>query len=183
MREKPAVYLIRHRVSGKVYVGSAGNLSKRWSRHRADLRAGKHPNRHLQAAWTRYGEAAFDWIVVAFVEVTERIALEQRAIDALGACDPERGYNRATVAGASYGGGCRVWTDEMRAKQAASQRARPDLRRLQVGDECPHGHVIDGTYTRRRVGRTGVVSHSVRCQDCAREEARERQRRKRPADR
>ena len=89
MTEKPGIYIIRHIESGKVYVGSASNISKRWHRHRKDLRLGRHPNKHLQAAWTMYGEDAF---VFEILELTgEFDAREQYWIDKTECLNSDKG--------------------------------------------------------------------------------------------
>lgn len=53
------IYRIFSQASGKFYFGSAINIRKRWSWHKAFLRKGAHPNLHLQRAWNKYGEPAF----------------------------------------------------------------------------------------------------------------------------
>lgn len=54
------VYCIRHMRSGKNYVGSAARcLVNRLRDHVYELDRDKHHNRYLQAAWTKYGKAAF----------------------------------------------------------------------------------------------------------------------------
>ncbi len=53
------IYSITHLDSGRRYVGSAKNVSRRLSVHRANLRGGKHFCRYLQNAWNKYGESAF----------------------------------------------------------------------------------------------------------------------------
>lgn len=62
------IYKIINVVNNKFYVGSAVNLRKRKSRHFSELRTGKHKNRHLLAAWNKYGEQAFVFAVVEEVE-------------------------------------------------------------------------------------------------------------------
>lgn len=173
MFERPAVYLIEHVASGRVYVGSAANPSKRWSRHRSELVRGIHRNKHLQAAWTLYGAEGFRWRVLAVIEPSMRIWLEQRAIDALEATNPERGFNKAAIAGVSYGGTGHTWTPEQRAYLSALNKLAKPLH--QPGTKCPRGHVKDGTYTRKR--RNGSVA--IRCQECERQAARDRVRRQR----
>lgn len=42
MTEKPGSHAIRHLESGKVYVGSASNISKRGHRYKKELRLGVH---------------------------------------------------------------------------------------------------------------------------------------------
>lgn len=58
------IYKIINVVNNKFYVGSAVDLKRRKTRHFSELRTGKHKNRHLQAAWVKYGEQAFVFVVV-----------------------------------------------------------------------------------------------------------------------
>lgn len=58
------IYKIINVVNNKFYVGSAVDLKRRKTRHFSELRNGKHNNRHLQAAWVKYGEQAFIFVVV-----------------------------------------------------------------------------------------------------------------------
>lgn len=58
------IYKIINVVNNKFYVGSAVDFAKRKRRHVWRLRRGDHANKHLQAAWNKYGEAAFVFVVV-----------------------------------------------------------------------------------------------------------------------
>jgi group I intron endonuclease len=58
------IYKIINVVNNKFYVGSAVDLKRRKTRHFSELRTGKHNNRHLQAAWVKYGEQSFVFVVV-----------------------------------------------------------------------------------------------------------------------
>jgi group I intron endonuclease len=58
------IYKIINVINNKFYVGSAVDLKRRKTRHFSELRTGKHNNRHLQAAWLKYGEQAFIFVVV-----------------------------------------------------------------------------------------------------------------------
>jgi group I intron endonuclease len=58
------IYKIINVINNKFYVGSAVNLKRRKTRHFSELRKNKHNNRHLQAAWNKYGEQAFVFVVV-----------------------------------------------------------------------------------------------------------------------
>ena len=99
---RTGVYAIRHATSGKVYVGSAAtSFKQRWSQHRCGLRKGKHGNRHLQAAWSKYGEAAFEFVILAVTEPGEAVVCEQRYIDEYLAA--ECGYNICPIAVSSRG--------------------------------------------------------------------------------
>ena len=63
------IYKIINIINNKFYVGSAVNLKRRKARHFSELRGNKHNNRHLQAAWNKYGEQAFVFVVLGEVAV------------------------------------------------------------------------------------------------------------------
>jgi group I intron endonuclease len=58
------IYKIINVVNNKFYVGSAVDLKRRKARHFSELRNNRHNNRHLQAAWLKYGEQSFVFVVV-----------------------------------------------------------------------------------------------------------------------
>lgn len=58
------IYKIINIINNKFYVGSAVDLKRRKARHFSELRTNKHNNRHLQAAWNKYGEQAFVFVVL-----------------------------------------------------------------------------------------------------------------------
>lgn len=98
------VYCIRNKVNGKMYVGSAArSFASRWGNHRSRLRRGIHVNRHLQAAWNKHGEDAFDFFVLERCHPRECVDTEQRFIDNFCAADNKHGYNLAPLAGSCLG--------------------------------------------------------------------------------
>lgn len=99
MMEKPGIYAIVHGSSGRRYIGSASNISKRWHRHRKDLSLGIHRNVYLQATWNKYGADAFEFVVLELT--TDLTAREQYWIDYYEAY--ENGFNGCPVARSSRG--------------------------------------------------------------------------------
>lgn len=104
------VYAIRHRPTGRCYVGSSAYLTHRLIQHRGQLRRGVHPNAELQTDWNTGGPDAFDahviveirgWAALGFVE-TQCLHLlapnvYNRRLDAYRASTPPslwRGYRR-----------------------------------------------------------------------------------------
>lgn len=85
------VYKITNTVNGKFYVGSAINIKRRWTVHRYKLRHNKHDNKHLQSAWNKYGESAFEFSIIELCE--DSLQKEQHYLDAL---KPE--YNKSGIA-------------------------------------------------------------------------------------
>ena len=91
------VYAIRNTVNGAVYVGSARDIDVHWRQHRAALDRSSHANGQLQAAWTRHGAPAFQFIILERVESRDALAqAEQRWIDRYGAADLRHVYNSQT---------------------------------------------------------------------------------------
>lgn len=93
-REKQsAVYVITCAATGKFYVGSSVDVSKRLGRHRDDLRSGNHHSKHLQRAWDLYGEQSFRFDIVEHVGPDDLRAVEQEWIDRCRSADRGHGYN------------------------------------------------------------------------------------------
>ena len=93
------VYEIRNQMNGKRYIGRSVNLQQRQKVHLSGLHHNTHHNCHLQAAFNKYGESAFAFSVLEYVEeVSQLIPREQHFLDIMM---PE--YNIASIAG-SYRG-------------------------------------------------------------------------------
>lgn len=101
MTSKPGIYRIDG-PNGKVYVGSAKSLSRRWIEHKRDLRRGDHGNAKLQNAWNAYGEEAFTFTPIELVhDLGQLIDREQFWIDLLDVVTT--GYNVLAVANSRLG--------------------------------------------------------------------------------
>lgn len=92
------IYEIVNLVNGKRYVGSAVDAPHRFREHRWRLAAGTHHSRHLQSAWIKHGEAAFDFRVIHECAPHLLIAEEQAEFDRKR---PE--YNVCPIAGSTLG--------------------------------------------------------------------------------
>jgi group I intron endonuclease len=91
---KSAIYTITNTVNGHFYVGSAKDYMHRWRVHRNDWKSGRHPNPHLLHAVRAYGEDAFEFKVIEYIEdIKDLIVREQYWMDTL---HPE--YNIAPLA-------------------------------------------------------------------------------------
>lgn len=111
-----AIYQIKNLQNGRVYVGSSGNLKKRWKEHKNDLKNGAHHSQKLQNAWNKYGEDSFEFsILEAVFDKAKLLEQEQYWIDLLSAANRVN-YNISVVAGAPMAG--RSPSPETRAKLA-----------------------------------------------------------------
>lgn len=105
------IYRIRNTINGKFYVGSSVNVEGRIFKHLSFLRRGIHPNAHLQAAFTLYGESAFAYELIEECGKDQLLACEQSHIDSL-----RPAYNICQVAGNTLG---YQHTEEAKAKMSA----------------------------------------------------------------
>lgn len=56
---KTGIYTIQNIVTGKLYIGCAVDIKKRWKTHKLRLTKGVHENSYLQNAWNKYGKDNF----------------------------------------------------------------------------------------------------------------------------
>lgn len=101
---KSGIYLIKNIINNKVYIGSASNINKRWSRHKKDLVKGKHHSCLLQRAWDKYGEQNFKFEVIEEVSNPEHLlSYEQVYLDYYKSYHNNKGYNIHKIAYSAYG--------------------------------------------------------------------------------
>jgi hypothetical protein len=105
----PGVYQITCLANGKIYVGSAISLRRRWNGHRRALQGGYHHNPHLQSAWNKYGESQFKFSVLELTGIDDVLRAEQIWIDRTGCADQRVGFNIFDVAGSPGQAFARVW--------------------------------------------------------------------------
>lgn len=115
------IYMIINVINGKFYIGSTNNYTNRFYAHKNELRKGTHHSKHLQKAWDKYGEEAFEFVVIEEFYIDnkdDKFNKEQLYLDKLQPFE-DKGYNiskRADVGGfCSEGSGSssvRIYTDE-----------------------------------------------------------------------
>ena len=99
MFDAPGVYAIFNRTSEKMYIGSSMNMSKRWIKHRHELRKGTHHCQPLLRAVAKYGIEVFDFQVVEHVaDMSKLTAREQQWINLF-----KPAYNTCQIAGSARG--------------------------------------------------------------------------------
>lgn len=98
------IYKITNNINSKIYIGSSVNLKKRFSSHISDLKNKKHRNIHLQRAWGKYGEDAFEFKILEYIsDKEELLKWEQFYMDRFNVCDDKIGYNINPCAGSRLG--------------------------------------------------------------------------------
>ena len=81
--KRSGIYKIIHKDSGKYYLGSSKDIQHRWQEHKNELRKNKHCNDYLQSAWNKYGEYAFEFIIVELVDNKNLLTIEQKYLNEL----------------------------------------------------------------------------------------------------
>ena len=75
------IYQIINTINGHKYIGSAVNLNCRKNDHWNKARRGKHHSIHFQSAWDKYGESAFEFIILIICDREFLSYFEQRFLD------------------------------------------------------------------------------------------------------
>lgn len=119
---RSGIYQITNEINGKRYVGSAVNVKKRWRAHLSGLRRSQHENQHLQRAFDKFGESAFIFSVLEYVEDTWQLAKREQHY--LNTVNPE--YNMCPTAGNCFARPCSV---ESRRRMSEAHRGKPLSRR------------------------------------------------------
>lgn len=118
------VYLIWHEDSKTGYIGSAAkSFEFRWGWHRRELHCGTSKHKHLQAAWNKYGEAAFEFKIVLECEPDKCLLWEQFCLD-YAKNEGVRLYNTYLVAGSPLGVKLGPRPDEVKLKISVAQKGR-----------------------------------------------------------
>lgn len=90
------IYKITNTANRKFYIGSSIVCNKRQQVHFSRLKHGKHANKHLQAAWNKYGSDKFTFEVIAVLPDDVSVNLIERIeFDFISALNPH--YNKTTV--------------------------------------------------------------------------------------
>src|SRR6266704_1266098 len=97
------IYLITCTITGKIYIGSAINLHRRWIEHRSELSRNIHHNPKFQHAWNKHREQSFTFEVIELVLIPELLtAREQHWLDKFKPFG-KKGLNIDRVAGSRLG--------------------------------------------------------------------------------
>lgn len=72
------IYAIENLRNGRKYLGATADFRQRWRRHVLDLNQSLHANEDLQAAWIKFGEDAFRFVVIEEIEGQDALRRRER---------------------------------------------------------------------------------------------------------
>lgn len=115
------IYGIHNKVNDKWYIGQSNNIRKRNLYELRNLRNGvfhyNNSNNHIVQAWQKYGENAFEWVVLEECEIDK---LDEREIFWIKEKDSYRnGYNQTLGGGGSRGV---IVSEETKRKMSLSSK-------------------------------------------------------------
>ena len=114
------IYKIKNKVTGKFYIGSSVNLSKRKERHFRNLKNGIHENNYLQNAYDKYGKSAFEFFIIGICDKSVMQIEEQKQLDRW--VGTEECYNICKIAGSPFVKGRKKSEEHRRKLSEATTR-------------------------------------------------------------
>lgn len=116
------IYKIINKINGKMYIGSAVDIQKRWIKHKSDLRKNKHHSKKLQNSWNKYGEQNFIFEIVEECEKNKDLLLSKESYYFILYDTVKNGYNCAIKAGSPMFG--KKHSEETKKKISKSNKGR-----------------------------------------------------------
>ena len=87
------IYKITNLKNNKGYIGQSTDIKTRWINHKRELRNNIHRNPHLQNAFNKYGEEAFEFRILEETFEENLDDAEEYWINYFDSTNPEKGYN------------------------------------------------------------------------------------------
>lgn len=87
------IYKITNLKNNKGYIGQSADIKRRWKNHKIELKNNAHRNPHLQSAFNKYGEEAFEFRILEETTEENLDDAEEYWINYFNSTNPEKGYN------------------------------------------------------------------------------------------
>lgn len=149
------IYKIINKINGKMYIGSAVDIQKRWIKHKSDLRKNKHHSKKLQNSWNKYGEQNFIFEIVEECEKNKDLLLSKESYYFILYDTVKNGYNCAIKAGSPMFG--KKHSEETKKKISKSNKGKKRTEEFKQKLSIAHkGKILsESTKEKIRLGNTG----------------------------
>ena len=87
------IYKITNLKNNKAYIGQSTDIKRRWINHKLELKNNSHRNSHLQNAFNKYGEEAFEFRILEETFEENLDDAEEYWINYFDSTNPRKGYN------------------------------------------------------------------------------------------
>jgi len=126
-KKTSGIYKIINKVNGKYYVGSSNDINGphgRWYEHINNLKASRHDNNHLQKSWNKYGESAFEFVIIKEVPLDKLLSEEQIFLD-IAKLEKNKTYNMNFLSTGGAGFTDHKHTEESKRKTSLKMKGVP----------------------------------------------------------
>lgn len=96
------IYCIENIINHKKYIGQAGDIRSRFSKHKSELKSNSHFNTYLQHSWNKYGSSNFIFYVIEYCNENEIDEKEDYYINLYNTRNRDFGYNRKSGGKSGY---------------------------------------------------------------------------------
>lgn len=153
------IYQIKNTATGDFYIGSASNLQRRIGDHKYKLANNRHANRHLQNAWNKYSEQAFEFKVLLLCSIERKLSIEQGFMDLF-----KPAYNIAINAKAPMQGlhFSEEHSRKMSEANKGKHRSEEAKRRMSESQKGENSHNFGKHYTeehKHKIGEANTGKH------------------------
>lgn len=141
------IYKLTNKSNGKIYIGSAVNIKKRWGLHERHAFQDK-PKFLISRALKKHGINGFSWEIIEEVKKKELLLeREQHYLDTFKPFAP-KGYNVCKTAGNTLGV---KWSKEQRKKILRSRKKLGNFGKWNIGKPAPNREIPHSEETKRKI--------------------------------
>lgn len=166
VQECSGIYLIKNKITKKVYIGSSIQVRQRLLEHLRCLRGNRHHSSHLQNAFNKYGESAFTFSLIE--ETTQLIKREQYWCDYYKSNNKKFGYNVRIIVSTNKGNQIKLSEETKKKISLAHKGKKPkNLETMRLKARKPVALYINGKYKRKfcsqyeAARKTGINHYAI----------------------